>query len=498
MKKKGGTIFDNDEKSFYLKNIVTEEYLIILSDKRFVNKYKMKQDDSGNIYIYDSGNKKNIVSYNIEDETYSFIETHQDESYFEKIDEANIILHTKSNNKFILELIDENNPRQKNFENMQNIREELCNKIVEYVLSKKVNNLHYNKDYYNNITCPNVANYEYLGNELCEFFKTLIIYIQKFENSDEVTFVLKYIFLKKEIVGGRLAYAIIQGIKMGIILLKAMDIEKKYIFGIDKPLYPMKTYLETIEKLNVLGSPHIYIEKCEDEQHFYWKHTTDEANNLNESILRFKGNGKYPLIIAGKEPIFAPDSATANAIKDHIISLIIKNMNLFNDTPFDFLIDISDVLVQTVFDKFIITKESNNLKIEIKYKQMFIRIDILNNVINEISQTHFKILQQYSINSINCINCKTNLSYYNRLSSGLSSKLYSGLSSGLSSKLSSFFTRKGGNKGKKKYKKDILGNLRCIYKIPGDRKEYVKHNGMLITVKKYKDIIGSKKKIKKI
>ena len=489
-KKKGGAIFDNDEKSFYLKNIVTEEYLIILSDESFVNKYKMKKDESGNIYICDSGNERNIVSYNREDETYSFEKTHRDESYFVKKDETNI-RHIISNNYFILELIDENNAKQKNFENMQKIREELCNKIVEYVLSKK-DNVNSNKDYNDSITCPKVHNHTYLGDELCKSFKELkIIYIQKFEDSyekledsDEVTFVLKNIFLK-DIVGGRLAYAIIQGIKMGIILLKAMDIKKIYIFGISTPLDTMKNYLETIEKLNVFGSVNLYIEKCEDEQHFYWKHTTDEANSLDESILRFKGNGKYPLIIAGKEPIFAPDSATANAIKDHIISLIIKNMNRFQDTPFDFLIDISDVLVQTVFDKFIITKESNNLKIEIKYKQMFIRIDILNNVIKVISQTHFKILQQYSINSINGINCKTNLSYYDRLSSGLSSRL------------SSFFTRKGGNKGKKKYKKDILGNLRCIYKIPGDRKEYVKHNGMLITVKKYKDIISSKKKIKK-
>tara|TARA_B110000483_G_C18113887_1_gene510828 strand:- start:289 stop:1260 length:972 start_codon:yes stop_codon:yes gene_type:complete len=48
--------------------------------------------------------------------------------------------------------------------------------------------------------------------------------------------------------------------------------------------------------------------------------------------------------------------------------------------------------------------------------------------------------------------------------------------------------------GKKHYKKDILGKSRCIYKIKGDRKEYVKHKGKLITVKEYKAMIKAKAK----
>ena len=403
-KTKGGTINYDYEKSFYLKNIDTEEYLIILSDKRFVNKYKMKQYDSGNIYIHDSDNKRNIVIYNIEDETYSFKDTHQDENYFKKIDEDNI-RHTKSNNNFILELIDENNAKQKHFEDMQNIREKLCDKMVEYVLNEK-DKVNSNENYYNAITCPRPdgSNYEHLGEELCKFFDTLFIYTRYDKIRGNLYFLIRDIFLQEKdlnIVGGRLAYAIIQGIKMGIILLKAMDIEKKYIFGISSPLLAMKDYLKATEKLELLGRFGIYIEKCKDEKHFYWEYTTDEANSSPESKSRFEGNGKFPLIIAGKEPIFAPDSATANAIKDHIISLIIKNMNNIKDTPFDFLYNISDVLVQTVFDKFIIKKVLGNLKIEFKYKQMFIRIDILNNVISGLMQKHYSILISNNINSIN-------------------------------------------------------------------------------------------------
>ena len=37
-------------------------------------------------------------------------------------------------------------------------------------------------------------------------------------------------------------------------------------------------------------------------------------------------------------------------------------------------------------------------------------------------------------------------------------------------------------------KKEILGKDRCIYKIPGDRKEYVKYKGELVTVKEFKEL----------
>jgi hypothetical protein len=53
---------------------------------------------------------------------------------------------------------------------------------------------------------------------------------------------------------------------------------------------------------------------------------------------------------------------------------------------------------------------------------------------------------------------------------------------------------KGGSpKIKKTTKKDVLGKERCIYKISGDRKEYVKYKGGLITLKDYKNIMKKKK-----
>jgi hypothetical protein len=53
---------------------------------------------------------------------------------------------------------------------------------------------------------------------------------------------------------------------------------------------------------------------------------------------------------------------------------------------------------------------------------------------------------------------------------------------------------KGGNaKVTKINKKEICGRERCIYKKPGDRKEYLKHMGELITVKDYKKRMKDKK-----
>jgi len=46
----------------------------------------------------------------------------------------------------------------------------------------------------------------------------------------------------------------------------------------------------------------------------------------------------------------------------------------------------------------------------------------------------------------------------------------------------------------KQSKKSILGKVRCIYKIQGDRKEYLRHKGDLITVKDYTKLMKMKAK----
>ena len=50
----------------------------------------------------------------------------------------------------------------------------------------------------------------------------------------------------------------------------------------------------------------------------------------------------------------------------------------------------------------------------------------------------------------------------------------------------------GNNKITRTSKKEILGKERCIYKKSGDRKEYVKYKGGLITVKDFKKLMKSK------
>ena len=52
--------------------------------------------------------------------------------------------------------------------------------------------------------------------------------------------------------------------------------------------------------------------------------------------------------------------------------------------------------------------------------------------------------------------------------------------------------QKGGGSYKKTNKKNILGKERCIYKITGDRKEYIKYKGNFIAVRDYKNLMKSR------
>lgn len=54
----------------------------------------------------------------------------------------------------------------------------------------------------------------------------------------------------------------------------------------------------------------------------------------------------------------------------------------------------------------------------------------------------------------------------------------------------------GGGKYKMHSKKEILGKMRCIYKKTGDRKdrrEYIKHKGNFITLRKFREYNKQKK-----
>ena len=102
-----------------------------------------------------------------------------------------------------------------------------------------------------------------------------------------------------------------------------------------------------------------------------------------------------------------------------------------------------------------------------------------------------KLIEYNENNELNHFNEKGLQSILNNAVNSIFTKKYGVLSKiTLKGKITGVYDGDGGNT---KIKKEILGKERCIYKKTGDRKEYVKYKGYLITVKDYKKIISVKK-----
>lgn len=221
-----------------------------------------------------------------------------------------------------------------------------------------------------------------LSEETRQLFNMLVISYYNYGSTTDKYFIIKNIFLKTDNEGnyeqgGALLYAIIQGIKMGMILLKTQDKANNYIMQVSTMLEPTQKYFHNTEGFkeelfNILMT----LEICSDGEKFYWKVEEDEKN----SQLRFKGNGDYPLIIFHKEPLFTSNSRVASLIEKHVIELILKKI-LDNNLSFT-----SDILVQTVFKSFEIniTPQSYNLNIVLLLNYAFMNINIIDNIINSI------------------------------------------------------------------------------------------------------------------
>lgn len=83
---------------------------------------------------------------------------------------------------------------------------------------------------------------------------------------------------------------------------------------------------------------------------------------------------------------------------------------------------------------------------------------------------------------------------YNDLLQSYKERLNSETSKEIERELGISTSQSGGGNAKitKKSKKSILGKERCIYKKAGDRKEYLRYKGDLITVKDYTKLMKAK------
>jgi hypothetical protein len=321
------------------------------------------------------------------------------------------IIKVKSDNKTIRG----GNGKEDIFNRRREARIALCNYMVDYVL-------HCSNYYQEHIDeqrsiSMNIRNgilkehidFEIVYNEnldttYCNLFKELYITCKKNENN--INFTLVHIFLmedeeRKIERGGNLQYAIMQGLKMGIILLTAQRNNNiTYNLIRPNPQSPAVSYLKNIEQFLEYDGKFttIHLTKCIDNIHFYWN-----ISRKNNDDIKFVANGKdYPLIIYNKEPLFMPDSKVAILISDHVISLVFQI--ILNNIPLSSSKTISDVLVQAVFQSLQINILNDTLHIKMVYNEAFIKINIIEHVIDKFCNFYYKY-QNKTIKKIRVLQC---------------------------------------------------------------------------------------------
>lgn len=314
------------------------------------------------------------------------------------------IIKVKSNNKTIRG----GGSEEGIFNKRREARIALCNFMVDFVLHCGGNN-----DTITNFAILDgvvVKDERYYNTELSEqfcnlFSRLLIIYRKEKEEKENFFFILDSIFLKKDEDGevergGNLLYAIMQGLKMGIILLAQRNNNISYCLIIPNQLKRTISYLQKIEQFLEYYGKHtiMHLTKCDDNIHFYWNIDWEYNDNI-----KYDANGKgHPLIIYNKEPLFMPDSKSAILISEHVISLVFeiisKNILSWSSET------ISDVLVQAVFQSLRINILNDTLDIKMVYNEAFIKINIIGLVMEKLFDICNKI-QNITIKRIRVLQC---------------------------------------------------------------------------------------------